>query len=133
MKQARILIAIVGLLLFGCKDDTPYAEIGSTNVDIVIMNPTQTTIHGNGEPTHLDGRIDANAKLGGWQAILTNKKTGAIIDTYADLYEHTQYIVHHHWLFTFPDTTEMTITVQALTASSEVIAEKEMDVVYYPQ
>lgn len=131
--KSPIILFIITAFLLGCKDNKPYAEIGSTTVDITLINPSQAEIHGNSKPTHLDGRIDASAKLGGWQVILTNKRTGAIIDTYADLYEHTQYIVHHHWLFTFPDTTEMIITVQALTASSEVISEKEMDIVYYPQ
>lgn len=131
--KSGVIFLFLAIVLSSCKDNTPYAEIGSTDVEIVITNPTNgQDLLNTGEETHLDGRIDANAKLGGWKVELIDRNTGAIIDTYADLYEQTQYIVHHHWMFDFPDTMELTINVQALTVSNDVIAEKSLDVTCYP-
>ena len=77
-------------------------NLGATDVNISIINPIENAIIIYGEGlTHLNGKIDATPKPGGWQVQLVKENIGEIIETHSDLYEQTQYIVHH-WHLTSP-------------------------------
>ena len=118
----------------GCKDDTPYADVSTTEVEMHIQNPlADATIISGQDLTHLDGRIDANAKMGGWGVDLINEETGEIVESFEEYYEHTQFIVHHHWFFEYTDTMHFEIQVRAITVQMDTLATKSIHITCLPE
>lgn len=114
-------IALILFIFASCKKDEPYAEVGITEVDIVFASPVaDETINGSQEVS-IEARIDANAMMSGYRITISNSKTGEIMERLDDLYEQTQYIVHHHWYPSPSETISITIDLEALDKNMQTL------------
>lgn len=127
IKLYILLIVIAGGLL-SCKKEVPYAEVGSTEVEIIYTSPLDgETVDGTQEFS-VEARIDANAMMSGYRVTITNSNTGEILDEVEDLYEQTQYLVHHHWYPNINEITNVSVIIEALDQQMAILGSSEIKV-----
>ena len=132
-KQTFLLTFLcVSFIFIGCEKEVSPAIVGSTEVSIVFNSPTHNqTLNGSSEVS-IEARIDANELMSGYRVIITDKKNGDVLDTIDDLYEQTQYIVHHHWYPSINEPTVVEIKIEALERNLLVLEEGVIDVTCTP-
>jgi hypothetical protein len=77
--KKQISILFVALGLFSCKKEVPYAQEGITAVSIEFNFPAQNEQINVGEETHVEGIIDADEMMGGWDVLVTKVGEGDTI------------------------------------------------------
>ena len=122
-----LLISSSIVILGSCKKETPIAVPGTTEIEITFQSPTTTSVATIGNELNVEGIIDANAIMGGWNVCITSCNDDTIA-FYEDHYEQTQYIFHYHWFPTPQDTGNVTIQVEALDISFNSLATEKIQI-----
>ncbi len=113
-------------VLFACHKDIPDATIENSIVSITFHSPLQGDVWEKNVETHIEAIIDADAMMGGWSTLITTLDHSDTLDFYSELYEQTQYIVHHHWIP--PAETPDTILVRVFALDKQGLKLKEASV-----
>lgn len=120
------------LILPSCKKEPPLAEVGQTEVEIVFINPKANQTFLCSSQVSLEARIDANAMMSGYRITISNAETGDVIDTLDDMYEQTQFIVHHHWYPDVSQSTTVQIKLEALEQNLHILGADSITIVCSP-
>jgi hypothetical protein len=129
MNLNTFYIALIALAwsLLSCKKEVPDAVAGTTNVSISFNSPNSNDIISVGEEFHIEGIIDADAMMGGWQILIINSENDTVVE-YLEPYEQTQYIFHYHWFPTPTDTGANIVRVDALDKSLNSLESKSVSI-----
>jgi hypothetical protein len=117
---------LVCMSLSSCKKNNTYAIPGITAVEITFLNPVNGGTFNVLETLSIDGRIDADAKMGGWRVQIKDLETDEIVDEFIDMYEQTQFTIHHHWFPTVSPDTPIEIIVDALDNGQQILGTKSI-------
>lgn len=123
-----ILISLLCVILISCKKEETFAVAGVTEVEIILLNPTEGESIPINETLSMDGRIEANALMSGYSVTISNADDGEILNEYEEECEQTLIMIHHHWTPTVQSGTSIKIKIEALGQSQAVLAEKSISV-----
>ena len=127
-----ILIFAVGGNLLSCKKEVSFAEVGTTEVSFVFLSPTAGEIVNGSQEVSIEARIDANAMMSGYRITISNNETGEIMERLDDLYEQTQYTVHHHWYPNPSEVVSVKIVLEALDKNMQALGSDSIQITCNP-
>ena len=134
MKKLGLFIALLiatGSLL-SCKKEVPYAEVGTTEITIVFSSPVAGETTNGSQEVSVEARVEANAMMSGYRVTITNSSTGELLDSIDDLYEQTQYMVHHHWYPSTSQVVPVNIKIEALDQNMGVLGSDSLQITCAP-
>lgn len=121
MKKLAAYLLVTGAFLASCKKEVPYAQEGITAVSIEFNFPAQNEQITVGEETHVEGIIDADEMMGGWDVLVKKVGEGDTILQHGEYCEQTQYVFHHHWYPQMNAVGQLEVEVRALTKDGAIL------------
>lgn len=113
-------------LLPACKKEDPIV-VDTNNVILSISAPYNDEVFRQGYTVSVDGYIQAEKYISGYEVIFVNENTQDTLDHYLEEYPFNFFTVHHHWTNNLSASARMNIIVNALD-SGEVLATTQLSV-----